>query len=529
MSPIFGGRGREEAEAAIRSADDVLATLDGGGADLSSALRLRDRARESLHDRDAKAALEQARRAEATAKLLDRLYGAATSGIKRLRFERGRMSKFGMDLHEVDALVQEASAWMGRSVERDGDPDFPAYAKAAEVALRGLKLAQFRIPRYKAAAAVVADAEDAVRETVEANRFVAEEAFRFFVLKPATDALEGAYAKLRANEFPEATELATSTRDKARAILETYTRVTNAYEGAAETARALKAEGAAVTEAEDLLAVSRSALERGKFEDAATVAGQAAEKLGEIRQMYRGLVLRRRNAEETIKEVEQWGFDAREPRAILKSARSKMEAARYGEAASLFDEARAAAHNLRDAHRSTAARILEMRRSVAAVRPSNPRAATEAAGLLTKAEGLLDEGRYRQAEEDLQLAALLLAGPGGPAAPAVRRGLSDLADAVQAAEPRCPTCGGPVANDGTCPTCSASPESENTTATEVDLIQQAVDQAREVVEEIAREQEPSAAERAEAQVQGCAMCGGPLEGEDTLCARCQALVKGRAA
>ncbi|OGS51056.1 MAG: hypothetical protein A3K65_01025 [Euryarchaeota archaeon RBG_16_68_12] len=531
MSPLFGGRGRDEAETALRSCDDALAALEPGGADLGAARRLRDRAREALDARDPRGAVEAARKAEAVAKLLARLHGAASQGIVRLRIERGRMAKLGMGVEDADALIQEAAAWMGRSMERDGDPDFPAYGKAAELALEGLRLAAARVPRYKAAAAVVADAEQAVRETVASNRFVAPEAFRFFVLRPAADALEASYAKLRANAYEEAGELARSTLERAGQIRQTYGRVTEAYQGVAAAAQALRDEGATVVEVDDLLAVCRSALERGKFEDAAEVAAQAGRRLEEIHEAFRSLVLKERTAREAIAEVEQWGFDVREPRGILKSARSLMGSGRYEEAGNLLDEARTAAQGLRDTHRTTAERIAEMRRSVAAVRLANPAAAAEAEALLAKAEGLLDEGRYRQCEEDLQLASLLLVSPVAPAPPTggARGGLGEFVDAVRAAGPACPTCGGPLAEDGSCPTCGAPAESENPEPEEVDMIQRAVDEARAVIEEIARDEAASAAEEAEARVQGCAMCGGPLDGEDVLCARCQSIVKGRAA
>ncbi len=531
MSPLFSGRVRGEAEAALRSCDDVLARLEPGGADLGAARRLRDRAREALDGRDARGAVDAARRAEAVAKLLDRLHGAASEGVQRLRIERGRMTKLGMNVEDVDALIREASAWMGRSTERDGDPDFPAYGKAAEIALEGLRLAAARVPRFKAAAAAVADAERAVRQTVASNRHVAPEAFRFFVLKPAADALEASYAKLRANAYEEAGELARSTLDRAGQIRETYGRVTEAYQVVAEAARSLREEGATVVEVDDLLAVCRSALERGKFEDAAGIAAQAGKRLDEIREGFRSLVQKERTARDAIAEVEQWGFDVREPRGILKSARSLMESGRYEESANLLDEARTVAQGLRETHRTTAARIAEMRRSVVAVRPANPTAAAEAEALIEKAGALLEEGRYRQCEEDLELASLLLVSPGAPApeARAGQEGFGDFVDAVRAAGEACPECGGPLANDGSCPTCDVPAGPENPEAGEVDSIQRAVDEAREVIAEISREEEASPAEEADARVQGCAMCAGPLDGEDVLCIRCQSIVKGRAA
>jgi tetratricopeptide (TPR) repeat protein len=530
MSPLFRGRGREEAEAALRSCDDALTVLEPSRADLGPARRLRDRAQEAFRAKDAKAAVVAARKAEATAKLLDRLHRMASRGIARLRKERSRMAKLGMDPRDIDPLIEEASSWMRRSVERDGDPDFPAYGRAAELALKGLKLAQFRIPRYKAAAGTVADAEQAIRAAVGSNRFVAPDAFRFFVLRPATDALEAAYVRLRANEFKEAAGLARSALKKTEGIHETYVRVTAAYETATEAARALKEEGATVIEVEDLLAVCRSALERGKFADAAEVSAQAARRLGEIRDVYRDLVLRRKTAEETIAEVEQWGFDVREPRGILRSAKSLMESGRYEEAAGLLEEARTAAQGLRDTRRTNAARIAEMRRSIPGLRAVNADVAADAEALLGKAEAFLDEGRSRECEEKLQIASLLLVGPGGSeGASNGRRGPVDISAASPPTGPACPTCGGPLAEDGTCPACAGPMESENSTAKEIDIVQQAVDDAREIIEELEREQERPASEKVRTQVRGCAMCGRPLDGEDVLCARCQSVMDGRGA
>ena len=522
------GRAREEAEAALEACDEALAALEDSGADLGAARRYRKRAVAGLRARDAKVATEAARKGAATAKLLDRLHTAASEGIARLRIERGRMAKLGMNVKDVDSLVSEALSWMGKTVERDGDPDFPAYAKAGESALEGLKLAQFRIPRYKAAAAAVADAEQAVRKAFESNRFVTPERFRFFVLKPATDALEASYARLRANEFAEATDLAKSTLEEAGRIREGYGRASGAFEGVTEAARALRGEGATLTDVDDLLTLCRSALERGKFDDAGKVAGQAKRRLEEIRDVYRSLVQRRRNAEETIVEVAQWGFDVRGSRAILREAKALMDGGHYEEAAVRLDDARSAAQSLRDTHRSTAARIAEMRRSLPEMRVSNPSAAAEAAALLAKAEALLDEGRYRQCEENIQIASVLLADAGESRPEAERAGEPGrLIEAVQAAGPTCPTCGGPRAADGTCATCGPPPGPENAGAQDLDLLERAVEEAREVMEEISREEEMPPAEKPG--VHACAMCGGPLGDEEELCARCGSLVKGRAA
>jgi len=69
------------------------------------------------------------------------------------------------------------------------------------------------------------------------------------------------------------------------------------------------------------------------------------------------------------------------------------------------------------------------------------------------------------------------------------------------------------------------PEPENVSA--VSPITRAVEDARRVIEEIGRE-DRSLAEVAAADVHGCAMCGGPLDGDDVLCGKCQATVKGHA-
>ena len=528
MRALFQGRAREEALTALKSCDDTLAILESGEADLGPARRIRDRA-ESLVRPDPRAALEAARHAEETAKLLDRLRTASAEGLARLRAERARMAKLGMGVRDVDALLKAAAEWMSRTVDRDGDPAFPAYAKAGELALKGLRIAQQRIPLFKESSAAVFEAEEALRRTVESNRFVEAGAFRFFVLKPAMDVLDAAKAKLAANAFAEARDLAQGAVATAGQIEAKVGRVTEAFLGVEEAARALRAEGAAVGEVEDLLAICRSALEQGKFDDALEISGRAAARLAELREAFRSLVLRRRTAEEAIAEVEQWGFDVREARRTLGQARDLMDAGRYEEAGSRLDEARAAARGLRDTHRATAARIGEMRKSLPSLRAADPDAATEAEGLLAKAEALLDEGKYRACEEDLQIASLILIDVPTARAAAKKpaRPFHPFLEAARALS-ACETCGGPLADDGTCPTCSASPTAaENPPPGNAAPIQDAVDRAREVIERIGSTEDRLVREAA-AQVQGCAMCGGPVETDDVLCARCQATVKGRA-
>ncbi len=526
MRALFQGRAREEALAALKSCEDALAILESGEADLGPARRLRDRA-ESLVRSDPRTALQAARRAEETAKLLDRLRTASAEGLARLKAERARMAKLGMGVRDVDALLTAATEWMSRTVERDGDPAFPAYAKTGELALRGLRIAQQRIPQFKEASAAVFEAEEALRRAVESNRFVEPGAFRFFVLKPAMDALDEARAKLAANAFPEARDLARGAISTAGQIEVKVGRVTEAFLGVEESARGLRAEGAATGEVEDLLAICRSALEQGKFDDALEVSGRAGVRLAELREAYRALVLRRRTAEEAVAEVEQWGFDVREARGTLEQARGLMDAGRYEEAGVRLDEARAAARGLRDTHRATAARIAEMRKSLPSLRVSDPDAATEAEGLLSKAEALLDEGKYRASEEDLQIASLILVDVPTARAEAKKptRSFNPFLEAARTLS-ACETCGGPLADDGTCPTCSVPPAKvENPPPGSAAPIQHAVDRAREVIERIGSTEDRLVREAA-AQVQGCAMCGGPVESDDVLCARCQATVKG---
>ena len=524
MSPLFRNRAREAAKAALTSVDETLAILESGSADLGPAIRLRERAAELGRGRDYKAAAETAARAEATAKLLDRLHTAASGGIARLTSERDRMAKLGVAVQDLDRLIAAAGVTMSHTVERDGDPRFPAYGKAGELALKGLRIAQARFPRFKAASASVFEAETALRGLVAANRFVDPDAFEFFVLKPAADVLAGARAKLRANAFDAAEDLARSTLATARRIKETYGRVTGALAGVEEGARALRSEGGAAVEVEALLSACRTALGRGKFEEAAALAERAGARLVEVRDAYRSLVLTRRTTEEAISEVEGWGFDAREAREILQDARRLMETGEYAASALRFEAARTAAKGLRETHRAIADRIASMKKSVTTIRSIDPPSAREADDLLAKAEGLLGEGRYRACEEDLELASLLLVdAEARTARPAPA--FAALLRAAQTMEPTCPTCGGPIANDGMCPTCTVVPEPEN--APPVDAVAHAVEGARRVLAEIARD-DASLGERAAAEAQGCAMCGGPLGGEDVLCGKCQGVVKGRA-
>src|SRR5881296_3911365 len=419
MSPLFRSKGREAAESALRSCDETLAILESGTADLGPARRLRERSADLGGKGAYREATEAARKAEETARLLDRIHTAATEGLTRLKSERTRMARLGMAVSEVDDLIERAGSWMSRPSERFGDPRFPAYSKAGELALQGLRLAKERIPRFKGASAVVFEAEQALRQMAESNRFVDKGAFEFLVLKPAADALGDAKAKLQANAFSEAEDRARWTLAAARQIETTYGRVTRSYEGVAEGAKAFRSEGGTATEVEDLLAVSRLALEKGKFDEAADIAESAGGHLREVREEYRSLVLKQRTAEDAIREVETWGFNAKEPRAILQDARSLMVAGKYREAAVRVEEARHAAQALRETHRASAARIAEMRRSIVAVRSTSPRSAAEADALLTRAETLLEEGRYRACEENLQIASLLLvdvdtAKPPGP-------------------------------------------------------------------------------------------------------------------
>ena len=526
MSPLFRNKGRDEAEAALKSADDTLSILESGEADLGPAQRLRDRA-EGLVRRGAyREAVDAARKAEETAKLVDRLHTAASQGIARLRTERSRMAKLGMAVEDVDPLVAAGESWMTKTLARDGDPQFPAYSKAGEFALRGLKLAKERVPKFKSAAAAVYDSEQALRAMIASNRFVERSAFEFFVLKPATDVLKEAKGKLRANAFEEAENLAQQTLAMAKQIDETYGRVTDAFTKVDEGLRAFRSEGGVTADAEALLTVCRTALEHGKFEEAAEVAGKAGTLLGEVRAAYRSLVLKLRTAEDAIGEAERWGFDVQEPRAILSEARHLMEAGRYEEAGPRLDAARAAALGVRETHRATASRIVAMRQRIAGIRPMNAAVAAEAEVMLSKAETLLEEGRYGACEEDLQIASLLLvdveAASRTPAGPAP--GLASLLQAARAVGPSCPTCGGPLADDGTCPTCTVLPEPENPEVGSP--IARAVEGARRVLAEIGQGTR-TLAERVAANVQACAMCGGPLAGEDVLCAKCQATVKGR--
>jgi hypothetical protein len=435
------------------------------------------------------------------------------------------MAKLGVTVDDLDGLIKAADSWMTRTAERDGDASFPAYGKAGELALKGLRVAQPRLPRFKAASASVFEAEQALRRMIEANRFVDRNAFEFFVLKPAADVLEDARAKLRANAFERAQDLAGWTLATARQIEGTYGRVTAAFTRVEEGARALRSEGGVAVEVERLLGVCRTALGTGKFDEAAEIADRAGARLAEIRDAYRSLVLRRRTTEASITEVEGWGFDAREARGILQDARRLLEAGDYGAAGTRLDEARQSAKGLRETHRAIADRIHTMRGSVASMRSIDPASAREAEDLLARAEGLLGEGRYRACEEDLELASLLLVDAEAARSARPASGFAALLQAAQAVQPTCPTCGGPLANDGTCPTCTVVPEPENPEP--VDAVAHAVEGARRVLAEIARE-DGGLAERAEAEIQGCAMCGGPLAGEDVLCAKCQGIVKGRA-
>src|SRR3989442_5500578 len=169
MSPLFRNKGREEAEAALKSTDEILAILKSGEADLGPAHRLRERAGALALKGAYREATATAKKAEETARLLDRLKAVASQGIARLRAERNRMAKLGMRVDDVDGLIASGESWMSKTMLRDGDPRFPAYSKAGEFALRGLRLASERVPKFKAASGAVDESQQALRRMIESN------------------------------------------------------------------------------------------------------------------------------------------------------------------------------------------------------------------------------------------------------------------------------------------------------------------------------------------------------------------------
>ena len=70
-------------------------------------------------------------------------------------------------------------------------------------------------------------------------------------------------------------------------------------------------------------------MKSGSAEEAGEIAERARARLEEVRDAYRSLVLRMRNAEEAIAEVEGWGFDVTEPRGILTDARRRIDSGAY--------------------------------------------------------------------------------------------------------------------------------------------------------------------------------------------------------
>lgn len=469
-----GRRVRGEAEEAVDSADRTIRSLGSEDLDLGPAARLLERAGKAMASRQYPEARDLAGKAEETARLLDRVHSAATKAIAKLREERAAMLKLGMDTREIDDALTSSQVWMTKHVERDGDPEFPAYAKAGEVALEGLKWAADRIPAFKRAVVAVSTARQRIQDEIEMNTFIDPSSFRNFIMKPATDVLAEAVSKLQANDLAAAEELAQWTVASVHQFHRDYASCLEAYREVEAILIALRSEGAPVARIEEYRGMAKSGILRGKFEEAEQVCAKATEIGVTDRERHRGVLLDERKAVEALEQVAEWGFDTTGPAGKLEEGRLALKAGKHDEARRLFAEARADALRLRENHRLIAERLGKLKETVTRVRGEDPGTADDVEGLLQQTEEALAAGNYAACEENLQVATLML----GKRSPAV-------------------------------PEASGGPGAERLAESDGILDVEGLLNA-----ELSRSGFPAA-------IDVCAECGGPLKGEELLCAKCR--------
>ncbi|MEK6911881.1 MAG: hypothetical protein AABX36_03660, partial [Candidatus Thermoplasmatota archaeon] len=370
------------------------------------------------------AAGKAARRAESLAKLLARAHAASTDAIAKLQAERKRMASMGAAIAEIDALIVRASTSMKDFVERDGDARFPAYEEAERLAGEGLELARDGVPKFVETLRAISDAEERLRSAQDTNRYISRDLFESSVLKSATVALQEARKALSAGDYGGASEGARRAMAHAQAVERESRRAIEAFERADDIVRNLRSEGAAVAAIEASLERARTALAAADFASARTITEEAGVRIAELRETHRSILLLARSARDAIAQVEDWGFNVREPRILLREAEGLIPAGRYDDAAAALERARTMALGIRETHRSMAARISDLRRPVTAMRTRDPIRAIEGDGLLAEAESLLDQGLYGDCAHTLDSLSELLTVPVDDS----EAGVSDVGD-----------------------------------------------------------------------------------------------------
>ena len=419
-------RARKEANAAIRACEATLHSLSTHGSivDLGPARRMYDRAVDAFRARRFAAAGKAARRSESLAKLLARAHTVSTDAIAKLQAERKRMASMGAAIAEIDALIVRASTSMKDFVERDGDARFPAYEEAERLAREGLELARDGVPKFVETLRAISDAEERLRSVQDTNRYISRDLFESSVLKPATVALQEARKALSAGDYGRASEGARRAMAHAQAVERESRHAIEAFERSDDTVRNLRSEGAAVGAIEASLERARTALAAADFASARAITEEAGVRIAELREAHRSILLLARSARDAVAQVEDWGFNVREPRILLREAEGLIPAGRYDDAAAALGGARTMALGIRETHRTMAARISDLRGPVTAMRTRDPIRAIEGDGLLAEAESLLDQGLYGDCAHTLDSLSQLLAVPGDDS----EAGVSDVGD-----------------------------------------------------------------------------------------------------
>jgi hypothetical protein len=328
---------------------------------------------------------------------------------------RSTVEEFGDVVNKIRDLGIEAFELEERhlesveALEGISNPDLrPSLDAAFMLAMEGLDKGNDILLYYDSAAEAVAHAEQLIDREHKDQGDIEGNVFQHLVLSPSLELLDGARMSLRKGDLEEVHNIVGQIELLPKKVKRECLENAELFRYCEEIVEGLRNDGVGTDEVEDVLSISRTAFLSGAFGRVGELTEVIERMAVEVRDRHRSAVHSLREARNAVNVLEIRGLRSPELDEVLVNASEALDAADYKASIDHSNECTAKAVDIRRDFGTLSERIGMLREESKLRKAQGKSVPDDVEEILSRAEQELSRGDYKDSEEDVEIASILM-------------------------------------------------------------------------------------------------------------------------
>jgi hypothetical protein len=331
--------------------------------------------------------------------------GLARSTVEEFGEVVNKIRDLGIEEFELEERLLECV----EALEGISHPDLrPSLDAAFMLAMEGLDKGNDILLYYDSAAEAVARAEVLIDREHKDQGEIEGNVFQHLVLSPSLELLSGAKERLRKGELEGVHEIVEQIELLPKKVKKECLENAELYRYCEEIIEGLRNDQVGTEEVEDVLAIARTAFLSGAFKRVGELT-EAIERMAvEVRDQHRSAVHSLREARNAVNVLEIRGLRSPELDEVLMNASNSLDATDYKTCIEHANECTTRAVDMRRSYGTLSERIGMLREESALRKAQGKSVPDDVEEILSRAELELSRGDYKDSEEDVEIASILM-------------------------------------------------------------------------------------------------------------------------